>query len=128
MNKWIIDIFEENLKEILNSTKKVEGRTPDPSNPNKRYDLIKKGDILSFRAFDKNQIPIKSKKQISFEVEYNKKYDTLKDYLESEGIKRISSKINSIEEGISRYNSLPGYKERISKFGIHAIGIGKRVK
>lgn len=29
----------------------------------------------------------------------------------------------NIEEGIESYNSLGGYKERIEKYGIYAIGV-----
>ncbi len=125
--KWIVDIFKENLEYILDSNKKVEGRVPDLRKPEKHYHLIQPGDILSFRVVDENIKPIESIEQIQFEVSYNRKYDSVREYLKSEGLKRALPEAKSIEEGIAMYHNLPGYKKRISQVGIHGIGLGKKL-
>lgn len=125
MKNWIVDIFEENLEYILNSNKEVEGRVPDLKKPEKHYHLIKPGDSLSFRVVDKNIQPIEHYKQVSFKVKYNNKYASVKEYLDAEGLKRALPEANTLEEGIASYHNLPGYIERISKVGIHAIGLEK---
>lgn len=127
MKTWIVDIFEENLEYILDSNKEVEGRVPDLRKSEKHYHLIQPKDILSFRVVDKSIQPIESIKHTSFEVSYNKKYDSVREYLESEGLKRALPEAKSIEDGITVYHNLPGYKERISQVGIHGIGLGKRL-
>ncbi len=127
MKTWIVDIFEENLNSILNSSKEVEGRVPDLRKPEKHYHLIQPKDIISFRVVDKNTQPIKSIELISFEVSYNRKYNSVKEYLKSEGLKRALPKAKSIEEGIAIYHSLPGYMQRIAQVGIHGIGLGKKI-
>jgi ASC-1-like (ASCH) protein len=43
--------------------------------------------------------------------------------LEAEGTKNVLSSGLDIAGGIESYNSLEGYKERIEKFGIYAIGV-----
>ena len=127
MKTWIIDIFEENLEYILDSNKGVEGRVPDLRKPEKHYHLIQPKDILSFRVVDKNIQPIKSIEQISFEVSYNKKYNSAREYLESEKLERALPEAKSIEEGIATYHGFPGYEERISQVGIHGIGLGEKL-
>ena len=127
MKTWIVDIFEENLGYILDSAKGVEGRVPDLRKPEKHYHLIKPNDILSFRVVDKNIQPIKSIKQIFFEVIYNRHYSSVREYLESEGLRRALPEAKSIEEGIVIYHNLPEYEERISQVGIQGIGLGKRL-
>ena len=127
MKIWIVDIFKENLEYILDSNKKVEGRVPDLRKPEKHYHLINPKDILSFRVVDKNIQPIESIKQVSFEVAYNNKYSSVREFLEAEGLKRALPEARSIEEGIAIYHNLPGYKERISQVGIYGIGLGKKL-
>jgi len=127
MKTWIVDISEKNLKYILDSNKKVEGRVPDLRKPEKHYHLIEKGDILSFRVVDKNIQPIPSFEQVSFVVAYNHKYSSVREYLETEGLKKALPEASSIEEGIAIYHNLPGYEERIARVGIYGIGLGKRV-
>ncbi len=127
MKEWIFDVFEENLEYILDSGKEVEGRVPDIRKPQKAYHLIKPDDIVTFRIVDKNINPLDGIRPVSFMVSYNKRYDSVRDYLESEGLNRALPEAKDIEEGISLYHSLPGYKERIADAGIHAIGLGKRI-
>lgn len=127
MKTWVVDIFEENLEYILDLNKEVEGRVPDLRKPEKFYHLIEPKDTLSFRVVDKNIQPLESFEQVSFEVAYNNKYSSVREYLEAEGLKRALPEARSIEEGIAIYHNLPGYKERISQVGIHGIGLRKKL-
>jgi ASC-1-like (ASCH) protein len=44
--------------------------------------------------------------------------------LMAEGVENVlSSEPKTLEHGIESYNSFTGYKERISKYGIYAIGL-----
>jgi len=125
---WTIDIFPENLEDILSYDKEVEGRVPDPHKKRKRYWNVKKGDRLVFRIVDKGKNPLEGQPNIIFPVEYNKKYSHPREMLEYEGLKRVLPKKRSIEEGVEMYLDLPGYKERIQEYGIYAIGLGKRIE
>ena len=48
--------------------------------------------------------------------------------LEKEGLVKMIPDCEDVETGVNRYMGFPGYPERISKFGIHAIGLGKKLK
>lgn len=52
-------------------------------------------------------------------------YISVKELLESEGIKNVLSSGGNIEQGITSIHSLKNgaYEERIKKFGVYAIGI-----
>ncbi|MCL5018833.1 MAG: isomerase [Candidatus Pacearchaeota archaeon] len=125
--EWIFDIFEENYLKLLNSKKEVEGRVPDPSKERKQYNKIVRGDKIVIRVVDEKFQPVNTIKPLEFIASYNKKYDSVKEMLESEGLERVLPEANSIEEGIKLYHNLPGYEERIKINGIHAIGLENKI-
>jgi ASC-1-like (ASCH) protein len=127
MTEWIFDIFEENYLKILNSKKEVEGRVPDPTKERKQYNKIKRGDSILIRVVDKKFQPVDSIKPLEFIASYNKKYNSVKEMLESERLERVLPEVNSIEEGIKLYHNLPGYEERIKENGIYAIGLESKI-
>lgn len=127
MTEWILDITEENLEHILDSSKKVEGRVPDMSKPEKCYQNIARGDILTFRVVDGLTQQVLGNENTSFKVAYNRKYDSVREYLNAEGLKRALPQVKDVSKGVELYHNFPGYKERISQVGIYAIGLGDKL-
>ena len=48
--------------------------------------------------------------------------------LSVEGLKNFLFDCESIEKEVGVYVGFPGYSDRISKWGIHAIGLGGRIR
>lgn len=127
MKKWIFDIFEENYRKIQNTGKKVEGRVPDFRKPEKHYHKINPGDTVMIRVVDENFDSVEGIEPLCYKVAYNRKYDSVREMLEAEGLERVLPEVGTIEDGIKLYHSLPGYEERIKQNGIHAIGLGRKL-
>lgn len=127
MKEWIFDIFLENYLKVKDSGKEVEGRVPDYTKERKSYQNIVPGDIVKIRVVNEKFEPVEEITPLSYEVSYNKKYNSVEDMLNIEGLERVLPEVNSIQEGIDLYHNLPGYKERIQNNGIHAIGLGKKL-
>ena len=75
-------------------TKKVEVRTPKNSQ-DKTYDLMMPGDTITFE----NNATFVDK--ITCEVTFVKRYETVRDLLETEGTKNVLSSGGNVEEGIT---------------------------
>lgn len=112
-----LDLNEKPFNAIKAGIKKVEGRTPKDES-DKRYDEMKEGDSIVFT----NNV---SFEKMSCKVLYVRKYKDVRTMLEAEGIKNVLSSEGDIEQGIESYHNIADYKERISKFGIYAIGVEK---
>lgn len=125
--EWMFPVAEKWYRLISAQTKQVEGRVPDISKPEKNYSNLKEGDLAAFVAVDENYKVILNLPKISFKVKYNKKYSSVREMLNAEGLARVLPGTDSIEEGIKTYHSFPGYEERIKTNGIYAIGLGKIV-
>ncbi|MBN1376724.1 hypothetical protein JW949_00120 [Candidatus Woesearchaeota archaeon] len=123
---WIFPVAERWYELIDNGIKEVEGRVPDVSKPSKNYSNIKALDIAVFYAVDENYKKIENLPEINFFIDYNRKYASVQEMLDSEYLDRVLPGVNSVEEGIKIYHSFPGYKERIKKNGIYAIGLKGR--
>lgn len=121
--EWILDIYEGPLESIQTHGKEVEGRVPDPDNPDKRYGDIEEGDVIRFRLVEDEPELL----DLAFEVEYNTHYDTIREMLDREGVERTLPSVDSIDEGVDFYHSLPSYEERIEQYGVNAIGLGDQV-
>lgn len=106
---------ERPFRAIQKGTKKVEGRSPD-SKENK-YEEMKPGDMLIFEHEETGE-------KLKTEILFIHHYSDIKSMLIAEGVKNVlSSEPKTIEHGIESYNSFTGYKDRILKFGIYAIGV-----
>ena len=105
----------------------VEGRVPDPNDPNKDYGKILVGDTVTFTCVDsKTQAPIAELPPISFSVDFNHHYDTPEEMLAAEG-EAMMGDCKTVAEAAKIFRSYPGYRKRITRFGIHAIGLGERI-
>jgi ASC-1-like (ASCH) protein len=124
---WIFPVAKKWYDLLSEGTKKVEGRVPDVSKPEKNYANLNPGDLATFIAVDENYKTIKGLPQIKFKVKYNKKYSSVKKMLAHEGLDRVLPGVESIEEGIKIYHSFPEYEERIKRDGIHAIGLERKI-
>lgn len=110
-----LNLNDRPFQAIKAGTKKIEGRTPKDKN-DKRYDRMIAGDTVTFT----NNI---TSEQIVCGVLSVRKYPDVRSMLETEGVGNVLSSGGNIEEGIASYNSFDGYKGRIKKYGIYAIGI-----
>jgi len=127
MKTWVLNIFSEHFNRILKEGKEIEARVPDLDMPQKHYHKIKKGDILLLRLVDDNQDPVKNVEPLKYEVTFNTKYDTIENLLELEGLEKVMPGVNSIEAGAKQIYSLPGYRDRMQKNGVYAIGLRKKL-
>lgn len=50
-------------------------------------------------------------------------YPDVRSLLEAEGVENVLPGIETIDAGVERYHSFPGYEERIEEGGIFAIGL-----
>ncbi len=112
---FTLHLPERPFRAIQRGTKKIEGRSPD-SKDNK-YEEMKPGDTLFFEHEETGE-------KLKTEILFIHHYPDVKQMLLTEGVDNVlSSEPKTIERGIESYNSISDYKERISKFGIYAIGI-----
>lgn len=128
MKEWLLTVLLEAYQEIANFRKRVEGRVPDPSKPEKDYAKIEVDDIIVFRAIDESMQPISKFHDLRFPVIYNNHYKTIEDMLGTEGLDKVLPGAKSIPEGEEIHKFFPSYDaERIKKYGIHAIRTGGRI-
>ena len=91
----------------LNSCKKtVEWRS------GKSFEYYKIGDVITF---------INWNKQISKKIANIIKYSSLEEYIENEWLENILPWIKTKEDAVKIYEWIPGYKEKIKKYGIIAF-------
>jgi ASC-1-like (ASCH) protein len=105
--------YRVNLKalSLIDSSKKVvEGRLCKNS-----FLKLKKGDKLIFYNESKYTIVL---------IEKIQKYDTFKNMLINEGIKRVTPLSNSLEESISIYRNFYSIEDEL-KYGVLAITLKK---
>ena len=110
-----LDLNNRPFQAIKAGAKKIEGRTPKNSD-DKRYEEMVVGDTITFTNNITNEI-------MTVGVLFVHHYYSTREMLETEGIKNVLSSGLDIEGGIKSYNSFNGYKKRIEKYGIYAIGI-----
>jgi ASC-1-like (ASCH) protein len=112
MKKWVLRFRvkdRKNFLEIKNGLKVVETRAAT-----ERYRPIQKGDVLVFVCGkEKNQ---KMVKRVRI-------FKTIGAMIKTINFKKIMPSVSSTEELRDAYYSYPGYKEKISKFGIIALDI-----
>jgi len=131
MKFWTLNIFLESYKEIDQGIKSVEGRSPDPKNPEKNYRKIEAGDRVIIRPVEKDSAgkirPISGIGDMEFIVAFNHRYKSTEDMLNGEGLQNLMPNAKSFEEAVKFYHSLPGHEERIKNYGTCAIGLETRV-
>ena len=127
MKEWIFPVALKWYISISNGSKKVEGRVPDPSKPEKDYSKLTCEDILLFFPVGDDFKRLTEHSEARFTVAYNRKYTSVSQMLENESLARVLPGINTIPEGVAIYHAFPGYEERIKLNGIHAIGLGNRI-
>ena len=110
-----LNLNERPFNAIKAGTKKIEGCTPNDEH-DERYAKMIAGDSITFTNNITNE-------KMTCKVLSIIKYPDVRSMLEAEGTKNVLSSGLNVEGGIKSYNSLEGYKERIKKFGIYAIGV-----
>lgn len=123
MREWHLNVYLIKYYDLIEEVKIVETRSPDPTSEND-YGKISKEDILFFHPLNSFSLRIEGEK-LKFKAGDIRKYNSVEEMLKHEDINSIFSGINSTEEAVKIYNSFPGYKERIKKYGIVAIDLLK---
>lgn len=124
MAKWELFLSEADYVNILNGRQIVDTRVPDPSKLEKDYTKIAPYDILIYYLVKDGIVQQKSK--IEFVAADVKKYKTVEDMLEAEGVENVCPKMN-MEMAKEFYQSLPGHVERVKQNGIVAVLLGERL-
>lgn len=124
---WPLPLFIEAYEAIAHNGKSIEGRVPDFNKPEKDYRSMKVGDVLNFYAVTPSFVQIKELPELPFPVEFIHHYSDVETMLESEGLEKLLPGVNSLEEAKKIYLGFPGYPERVVKYGIYAIGLGKKL-
>ncbi len=110
-----LNLNDRPFQAIKTGTKKIEGRTPKDG-ADLRYEKMSPGDFITFTNNTTNEKLICAVLSITH-------YPNVRSMLEAEGTQNVLSSGGNIEEGIESYHNLGGYKERIGKYGIYAIGV-----
>lgn len=114
MVKKIILRFRESdraiFEAVCNHKKKVETRAATS-----KFAEIKAGDSI---------ILICGKDRLEKQVKKAKIFKTISAMLKEYSFKDINPLIDSVEELEKMYNSFPGYREKIKKFGLIALELG----
>jgi len=138
MTSWILSTAFPIYNLIENGKKTYDTRAPDPTNPQKRLDQAKKGDIaVIIPALSSVSEPLDSsvfptlKYEISdiqhFPPNKNEEWESVaKRTLEHIGLEKIFPN-HSLEKAIEVYRSFPNYPQRIKDYGLVAIGLGRRL-
>lgn len=123
--EWNLDVVLNVYYDLLEGSKEVETRSPDPSKPEKDYGKIVEGDSLIFHLVNDSFKRVSESEKLAFKAGNIRKYNSIEEMLETENIKSILPDVHSKEEALEIYYSFPGYKERIAKYGIIAIDLIK---
>ncbi|MDP2598950.1 MAG: hypothetical protein Q8P49_03915 [Candidatus Liptonbacteria bacterium] len=102
-------VDKKNFDELRRGLKTVETRAAT-----ERYGNIKKGDILRI---------VCGKKKLEKKVRWVRSFKSIAALTKEVPYKRIDPSLSSLAEVVRMYHSYPGYKEKIRKFGIVAMGV-----
>jgi ASC-1-like (ASCH) protein len=110
------EIIEISLRKIYvdaikNGSKTIEGRINSGF-----FKTLKSGQTVKFFSKEGN-VTCKIVK-IAF-------YKSFKEMLETEGFKNCIPEVNSLEDAVKIYDSIPGYSFKANKFGVLAIHLEK---
>lgn len=134
--EWIFGTVLPIYRLIEQRRKTYDTRAPNPSNPQKRYNEIKEGDIIlimpvSSSTFEPLDLPT-LRYEVS-DVKYSKPQESenwesvVKRMFDSVDLEKVFPGY-SLEQALKTYQSFPNYPQRITKHGIVAIGLGKRLE
>ncbi|MDO8551578.1 MAG: hypothetical protein Q7S03_02760 [bacterium] len=112
MAKHILPIREEDRR-FFESLSKGE-KTIETRAATEKYRKIKKGDTLVF---------VCGQDKLGKRVKDTNLFKTIEEIAEVIDLKKIMPFVNSVEEMKEVYFSFPGYKEKISKFGLISFNL-----
>jgi len=98
------------IHQIRNGEKTVEGR-------------ISKGAVLKYLPGDKIRFYYFSNASddVTCQIVAIKCFASFKDMLVDAGVKNCLPNVNSVEDGVKAYDSIPKYSEKAAQFGVTAI-------
>lgn len=128
ITKWHVDIREEMYNKIAaNTDSSVELLVPCLSNPEKEFHQINFGDIIQYRLVDgESGKVVFGTPVIAFQVTRNTEYMSIDAALEKEDVNNIA-RFDTVYDAQKHFTSMPDLNERIANYGVHAIGLGKRL-
>ena len=122
MKEWHLNTVLEVYYDLVERRKTIETRAPDLEDKEKDYGNVSEGDLLIFHPVNAFYLRI-GNESIEFTAGNVRKYNSVEQMLENEDLQKILPQATSLEEVIKIYNSFPGIRERIKKYGIVAIDL-----
>ena len=101
-----------------NETKTIDVRVPDPKDKLKRFERLKENDYVLFVDTRRDALRVR--------VKFVRHYASAEELIRSEGAHNVWPGC-TLEEAVERCLQFPGYRERVSDYGIYAIGFTKLV-
>ncbi|MBI5148925.1 hypothetical protein HZA33_04570 [Candidatus Pacearchaeota archaeon] len=120
---WQLNVTLPVYYDLMEGKKRVETRAPEPGTE-KDYGEIKWGDILIFNAIGENPMNVK-RSRLRCMANGIRRYSSLEEMFQHEDFSKIAPQSKSVQEAIKTYDSFPGVKERIEKYGIIAVDLIK---
>lgn len=106
-----LSLRQEYFDAIKSGLKTVEGRINSP-----KFKDLKPGMTIRFTCINTNETIVCTVQAIHV-------YTNFTEMLQSAGVENMLPGISSITEGVELYESFPGYREDVKKFGALAIKI-----
>ena len=126
--EWDMPLFKWAYEAIDEGKKLIEGRAPDFAKPERDYSAMKVDDILRFWVVRPEDLSrVEPFPDMKYKVSFVHHYPTIKEMLYTEGFKKMIPHANTIDEAVQTYHTFPGVPERVSKYGICALGLGERI-
>ena len=113
--EYKLNINNRAFNAIKNRTKRVEIRVTKIGDNHFDYSVIKTGDTIEFKSYDKDIINC-----LVGDINH---YDSIEELLTLEGTRYTLSSTNDFNDGVKSINSINGYKEAIPQNGVYAIHI-----
>jgi ASC-1-like (ASCH) protein len=100
-------VDKNNFDEIKNGSKSVETRAAT-----EKYQKIKSGDSF---------VIVCGKSRMNKTIKRARHFRTISALIKTVGLKKVMPDVSTIEEAKRRWNSYPGYKEKIKQHGLMAF-------
>ncbi|MFH1589805.1 MAG: hypothetical protein ABIB43_04530 [archaeon] len=121
----LFKIWPEHLKEMrMPGRKVIDIRVPDPKDKTKDFSKLKPWDILFFKDTNGEVLKTKVMRDKGGKA-YVRHYSSAEELLIHEGVENVWPNAKDFDEAVNKCLQFPGYKERVKKEGIFAIGLEK---
>ncbi|NQU98328.1 hypothetical protein HQ533_02585 [Candidatus Woesearchaeota archaeon] len=121
----LFKIWPEHLKEMrMPGRKVIDIRVQDPKDKEKDFSKLEPGDILYFKDTNGEVLKAAVMKDKNKKA-YVRHYRSAEELLIHEGVENVWPNVKDFDEAVRKCLQFPGYRERVKKQGIFAIGFEK---